>query len=392
MVGAAAAAPAPLFSEATRGGRVWFSAVTVAGLVPGDPDELFSVFADPARAAGAGVFTNVRSCREVARGQPRLSHQRHVLQRVDVEQVARLQVLRLALDAPMTVRLDCNHTLRQVGGGRRLVVCGRFVTWADSHCSLCSPPLPVHPATPQVHLQLLKGNALMRRFEGQYHVLPWDATERTPPALPAGLAEALGPEAARQLAAKLAAMAADRPSSGTQAPRQPSKLAKQPQGRQPGGKPQQSLVILHQKLHPGVRPPPGLGGYVRGERQGALCACARVVHLCQTCAVPCPAHNTRGHPRLLLPAGQVLREFERMLRDLHSASQKLPIGPRPTLQSECEQHGQPAAGGIPAVRRHVCGTHALQRPDIRHPVLAAAPDTAGLGDWLRSLPMPNLGL
>ena len=55
---ALAAMEQPLVSTACSSGSC-FAAVTVAGIVPADPDVLFRVFADPARA-GRGVFTDVK--------------------------------------------------------------------------------------------------------------------------------------------------------------------------------------------------------------------------------------------------------------------------------------------------------------------------------------------
>lgn len=47
----------PLVSTACSSGSCYAS--TVAGIVPADPDVLFKVFSDPARA-GKGVFTDVK--------------------------------------------------------------------------------------------------------------------------------------------------------------------------------------------------------------------------------------------------------------------------------------------------------------------------------------------
>lgn len=159
----------------------------------------------------------------------------------------------MPVDAAMTVRLDCNHTQRQV------------------------------------KLHLVKSHSLLvRKYEGTYTVLPW-AEGQHPPALPEGLADTLGPDVARQLHAKLADVAAARSpapaaSSGTgqlattqhkgssSSSSSGGTQQAQQQGKRAGRRPRQSLVILHQRLQPGVRPPPGLGGYVRGEA-AVLLAC-----------------------------------------------------------------------------------------------------------------------
>lgn len=146
----------------------------------------------------------------------------------------------------MTVRLDCNHTQRQV------------------------------------KLHLLKSHSmLVRKYEGTYTVLPW-AEGQHPPALPEGLAETLGPDVSRQLHAKLAHVAAassSAPGASSSAAQQQSTRCKgqqqgqqQQQGKRAERRQRHSLVILHQRVQPGVRPPPGLGGYVRGEAHGWLAA------------------------------------------------------------------------------------------------------------------------
>lgn len=242
-----------------------FAAVTVAGIVPADPDLLFKVFSDPART-GKGVFSDVKACKELGRSKLRLTGQQHLTDSVEVEQVARVNVLRMPVDAAMTVRLDCNHTQRQV------------------------------------NLHLVKSHSLLvRKYEGTYTVLPWGEGQH-PPLLPEGLADTLGPEVWRQLNAKLADAAAPSslaPGASSSAAQQQGRQRKgtaasggQQQGQHAGHKPRHSLVILHQRLQPGVRPPPGLGGYVRG---------------------------------------QVRRQFERMFGDLHRASSQI-VAPRPSMQ------------------------------------------------------------
>lgn len=247
----------------------------------------------------------------------------------------------MPVDAAMTVRLDCNHTQRQV------------------------------------KLHLVKSHSLLvRKYEGTYTVLPWGEGQH-PPLLPEGLADTLGPEVWRQLNAKLADAAA--PSSlalaaSSSAAQQQGRQRKgtaasggQQQGQHAGRKPRHSLVILHQRLQPGVRPPPGLGGYVRGE---ACCATGWPVLL--SCRMPrglarrgnvslpsslppsCPLASSfqplrppfacPGMPCAALTptsaccatastAGQVRRQFERMFGDLHRASSQI-AAPRPTMQGE----------------------------------------------------------
>lgn len=107
-----AAAPLLLATASSAGGC--FANVTVAGIVPAEPDFLFRLFGPDYTKSGHGLFSDVRACREVGRSALRLSRAQHLTQEVDVEQVARVSVLRMPVDAPMTVKLDCNHTLRQV--------------------------------------------------------------------------------------------------------------------------------------------------------------------------------------------------------------------------------------------------------------------------------------
>ena len=246
----------------------------------------------------------------------------------------------MPVDAAMTVRLDCNHTQRQV------------------------------------KLHLVKSHSLLvRKYEGTYTVLPWGEGQH-PPLLPEGLADTLGPEVWRQLNAKLADAAAPSslaPGASSSAAQQQGRQRKgtaasggQQQGQHAGHKPRHSLVILHQRLQPGVRPPPGLGGYVRGE---ACCAtgwpvlrsCGLALWACTAGqCVPAilsasllparssfplpPSFAGPGMPcATLMPAsaccatasaaGQVRRQFERMFGDLHRASSQI-VAPRPTMQGE----------------------------------------------------------
>jgi hypothetical protein len=60
----------------------------------------------------------LQSIKEVWRTLPRL-HDRNMVSELEVEQVARVHVLRLPVDARMRVRLDCNHTAKQVWVGRK---------------------------------------------------------------------------------------------------------------------------------------------------------------------------------------------------------------------------------------------------------------------------------
>ncbi|PRW56654.1 transcriptional family [Chlorella sorokiniana] len=267
LCGAAPAMEQPLVASVAPGGSC-FAAVTVAGIVPADPDLLFKVFSDPART-GKGVFSDVKACKELGRSKLRLSGQ-HLTDSVEVEQVARVNVLRMPVDAAMTVRLDCNHTQRQV------------------------------------KLHLVKSHSLLvRKYEGTYTVIPWGEGQH-PATLPEGLADTLGPDVWRQLHSKLADAAAASSTAARGAGSSSSSSSRQRKGAAPGvgqqlgqqpgkgaGRRQRhSLVILHQRLQPGVRPPPGLGGYVRG---------------------------------------QVRRQFERMFGDLHRASTQI-VAPQPTLQ------------------------------------------------------------
>lgn len=203
--------------------------------------------------------------------------------------MARVQVLKVPVDAAMTVKLECNHSTKQVGGGGQ--ACGacrpgwrtsmfgsamlRSLTAARASWS----PLPA--SCVQVKLQLVKGNMLMRRYEGVYTIVPFSSGAQ--PALPPGLAETLGPATWRQLTAKLseAALQPNASNSCGGGGGAGGSKAVQQQQRQQARRAQHSLVILHQRLQPALRPPPGLGGYVRGERAAAE-------GMTPAAAAPCP--------------------------------------------------------------------------------------------------------
>lgn len=114
---------------------------------------------------------------------------------------------------------------------------------------------------------------LVRRYEGVYVVLPHCGDPAYPPALPEGLAEALGPDAWRHLNAKLAADAAQEQQQQEQLAGAADSTLAAAARRRGGRRAQHSLVILHQRLQPALRPPPGLGGYVRGELECSCAAC-----------------------------------------------------------------------------------------------------------------------
>ena len=204
-----------------------------------------------------------------------------------------LQVLRVPVDAPMTVRLDCNHTQRQVklhlikshsllvsrkAGVRAPLGAGAPNPAARQQPAAC---VPAPGAVASLHPSPAAPNSQVRKYEGTYTILPW-SQGRHPPALPEGLADTLGPDVWRQLHAKLAAASSDAASSSAgqlDAQHKGGGLAVQPRhqgqpaGKRAGRRQRQSLVILHQRLQPGVRPPPGLGGYVRGEAAAGLAGC-----------------------------------------------------------------------------------------------------------------------
>lgn len=86
---AAVAPVSPLLATVAHGTGWAFAAVTVAGVVPAPPEVVFPILSDPTRA-GLGVFSDVKSSREVSRSQPRrCKRSGAVCQQVDIEQVGR---------------------------------------------------------------------------------------------------------------------------------------------------------------------------------------------------------------------------------------------------------------------------------------------------------------
>jgi hypothetical protein len=133
-------------------------------------------------------------------------------------------------------------------------------------CDVCSTSssLPF----PQVQLSLISGNMFMRHFDGLYAVMPLRdvcscSSGGQLPELPAMVAEAVGPDAWRQLSSTVA----DTCCTSRRSVAQQQQQTQQQQGehqQQPCRTGERSLVILHQRLQPAVRPPFGLGGFVRG--------------------------------------------------------------------------------------------------------------------------------
>lgn len=112
--GASSSSAAPLLATVSGGGGAWWAEATVAGVVPAPPDAVYPILSDPTRA-GRDVFSDVRLARELRRTPQWEDASGALCQQVDVEQVARVWVLGLPVDAAMTVRLDCDHSAKQVG-------------------------------------------------------------------------------------------------------------------------------------------------------------------------------------------------------------------------------------------------------------------------------------
>jgi len=124
----------PLLATATSSPG-HFASVTVVGVVPQDPENVFRIFSRPGEHC---VFSDVKSVKEVGRTRARpQGSSRHLVSEVEVEQVAAVNVLRVPINARMTVRLSCNHTTKQArrlaaaagrGGGFHAQRCGT-VLW-----------------------------------------------------------------------------------------------------------------------------------------------------------------------------------------------------------------------------------------------------------------------
>jgi hypothetical protein len=197
---------------------------------------------------------------------------------------------------------------------------------------------------PQVKLQLMRGNYFMRSFEGTYAVLPFGSGKDgcqgalEPPKLPATLVDAIGDDTSREITAKLADVALEWKHDDAENLGELSgnsgcaRLAK----RQP-----RSLVILHQRMEPSMRPPPGMGGFVRGgccllnDYAFTMYWCIMVsfaqlrcilralayqrTKLCQPGTTLAALNNRHRIAAAARFAGQVRRQFERMFSEIQAA-------------------------------------------------------------------------
>ncbi|GAB4816951.1 hypothetical protein N2152v2_003997 [Parachlorella kessleri] len=194
----------------------FFASVTVVGVADEPPAEVFERFCHPLNHPS--VFSSVKAVEELSRKDEEGLDGRHLSQ-VEIRQHVEMQLFGKSITAPMRLHLKADHSAQQL----------RF--------------------------SMLEGNALMRKLEGVYAVLPFDEDSPAQQDLLAIATSVVG---------QVLPTTRSRSSSGSCSPR--SLESSMPLGKSQEKKgPQRSIVIMHQRVKPFMAPPPPFNRLLRGH-------------------------------------------------------------------------------------------------------------------------------